>query len=540
MTLLRFLNINNLRKSIKLKLLVLVAVPIISFILFTVFYIIPSTKDSIYTEKETQTREMVNIALSILQHNHQLSLQGKLSTPEAKENAIAAIKAIRFGDLKQDYFWINDHQPKMIMHPFKPELEGQELSNIKDPDGLALFSEMVLVVEDNGAGFVPYQWQYYDDKNRVEPKLSYVADFEPWGWIIGTGVYVNDIDTVINQKRNTTLIFLLSVTGVALIVLFSLGQIVFVAPIQKLVSLMNLIGQGDFTQRIRINTDDEIGQLSKSINNMTTSLKGLLDSAMSTAGKVSGSSQSLNAVAQEINASLQQVASTANDFAHNAQQLNNNSQNLHEVSLNISTNAGQGELAINNAVTQITKIKDMVEGMREVVAAVDYQSQEVGKIVGTIKGLADQTNLLALNAAIEAARAGEHGRGFSIVAEEVRKLAEKSANAASEITGLITETQKQSKLAVQNIDLGIHEVKQGTEVILATGEVFRIIVEGVKEVTKEVEVLAQASENIGSGSQEVSAVVEEQSATMDDVSNMAYELNVTVEKLSEELDKFKF
>ncbi|WP_291320907.1 cache domain-containing protein, partial [Desulfonatronospira sp.] len=191
--------------SIRTKLAVVGVIPIVLFLALIIIYLIPVLEETIFHEKEIQTMEMVNTALGIIENLHQKEMQGELSRQEAQERAMESIASMTFGEDRQDYFWINDYVPNMVMHPFRPDLDGEYIGDFQDPDGLRLFQEMVEAVERHDAGYVEYQWQYYDDQDRIEPKLSYVAGFEPWEWIVGTGVYIHDVQQIAGETRNTSL-----------------------------------------------------------------------------------------------------------------------------------------------------------------------------------------------------------------------------------------------------------------------------------------------------------------------------------------------
>jgi PAS domain S-box-containing protein len=175
-------------------------------------FILPSIAEDIYSEKKRQTREMVDIGLSILEHFYYLEAEGSLSRDEAQREAAELVGTLRYGDPDLDYFWINDLDSVMIVHPMRPDLVGKPIIGSDDPDDIylhSLFQLFIDMAKEQGAGHVDYSWQYYDEINRFEEKLSYVALFEPWDWIIGTGVYLSDLDVLIAQRRNTALALLI-------------------------------------------------------------------------------------------------------------------------------------------------------------------------------------------------------------------------------------------------------------------------------------------------------------------------------------------
>ncbi len=163
------------------------------FVLTNFLVIIPTAEKALINKKREKLREATETAWSILNHHNSLAEQGIMPLQEARRQAANLIKHIRYGPEMKDYFWINDMQPRMIMHPYKPEMDGSDLVKFRDPNGTALFVEAVNVCRQDGAGFVQYSWQWQDDATRIVPKISYVRLFRPWGWIIGTGMYIEDV-----------------------------------------------------------------------------------------------------------------------------------------------------------------------------------------------------------------------------------------------------------------------------------------------------------------------------------------------------------
>ncbi len=210
----KFLYRERYYKSKRHRLPSLGLIPVVLFVIFVAAYILPIFGARVMEEKEIMTREMVGVGLKVLGHYRAMEEEGQIEQEEAQRQAIEAVKAMTFGDKEQDYYWINDLHPRMIMHPFRPDLEGEDLTDFEDPEGLNLFVGFVHTVKEHGSGFVTYKWQYYDDTQRLEPKLSYVAHFEPWDWILGSGVYINDIDETIAATRNSLLLWVLVVAAI--------------------------------------------------------------------------------------------------------------------------------------------------------------------------------------------------------------------------------------------------------------------------------------------------------------------------------------
>jgi PAS domain S-box-containing protein len=152
--------------------------------------------------KREMIKELTNSALSILSKYENDEKLGILTREKAQETAISRIRYLRYGDENKDYFWITDLLPVMIMHPYKPTLNGKDLSNFKDPHGKRLFVEFVNTVKRSNYGYVDYMWQWKDDSTHIVPKLSYVSIFKPWGWVIGTGIYIEDVKKEISRLTN--------------------------------------------------------------------------------------------------------------------------------------------------------------------------------------------------------------------------------------------------------------------------------------------------------------------------------------------------
>lgn len=156
--------------------------------------VLPASRDNLMEQKKRMISELTLTAWDILAYYEQQSRHGELSVSQAKELARKQIRSLRYGPEEKDYFWINDLRPYMVMHPYRSDLEGRDISDFADPTGKRIFMEFVAVAGSHGSGYVPYMWQWKDDPERIVTKLSYVKLFEPWGWIIGTGVYTEDVD----------------------------------------------------------------------------------------------------------------------------------------------------------------------------------------------------------------------------------------------------------------------------------------------------------------------------------------------------------
>jgi methyl-accepting chemotaxis protein len=391
-----------LKWSLKNKLYTLLSLTIVPFLLVVAFYVIPIVQDKLLNTRKAKTKAAVEIALGTLNYYHGLVIAGKMTEAEAKEQALDLISKMRYEG--QEYFWINDKHPKMIMHPFKPEMNGQDISTFKDPNGVFLFNEMVAVTKKTDkAGFVAYSWPKPGDKTPI-PKISYVQSFEPWGWILGTGVYIDDI-------IQETSVFRFQVISILLLI----GFVVFVVGYL----LVTTIGK-------------TLEFISNQLNQSGQSLAQFVNQIQSAGSGLSTATNQIAASLEETVASLEELTAMV---THNT-----------ESAKLASSKANEAKETVESGQMDIIQL---VQSMHEIKVF----SGEINDIVDVIDDIAFQTNLLALNASVEAARAGEQGRGFAVVADAVRSLAQRSAVAAKDIAKLI-------KTSVDQIESGAEKAER--------------------------------------------------------------------------------
>jgi methyl-accepting chemotaxis protein len=431
----------------------------------------------------------------------------EVAEQKLKSEAAALIKTLRYGPENKDYFWINDMHPKMVMHPYKPALDGADLSTNKDPNGKKLFVEMVKVCKEKGEGFVEYFWPKYG-ADKPQPKLSFVKRFQKWDWVVGTGMYIDDVDRIVaarekklNKKMKIvsaemgqqigeakTAIEKNSRNSVLITALFALGMLLAVMVIAIVFTRKGI------TQPIRniINgLNDGAGQVAEASKQVSSSSQSLADGASSQAAAIEQSATSLG----EISVMTRQNADNANKVDSLMKEANK-----------VARKANGSMGALSTSMEDISKA-----------------STEISKIIKTIDEIAFQTNLLALNAAVEAARAGEAGAGFAVVADEVRNLALRSAEAAKNTAGLIDGTVKkitESANLVENADESFNQMNQRTE-----------------EVGRLVESIAAASNQQASGIDQVNnavgdmdKVTQQNAAHAEEAASAASQMNVQAEQ----------
>lgn len=461
---------------------------------------------------------------------------------------------------KEGYVYILDKNSNILVHPtLKPgsKAEGPVLKKMLEQK----------------QGIMRYDVE-------GEKRIAFLVTNQQTGWLIGSTMLESEVVAAARPILITTLgIVLLFVVIGSVITYFVTLSIT--RPLQTLVEASEQISNGDLRVNIPINSGDEFGKLSISFNKMSNSLRQFLQQMRQTGEHLSSSSEQLSASANESAQASTQVADSISDVAHsvelqlnaidntmftiqdmskNIEQFANTTNQVFKQSAEATEKAGDGSNAIDKAVNQMAQIEQAVDTSAQVVAKLGERSKEIGQIVDTISGIASQTNLLALNAAIEAARAGEQGRGFAVVADEVRKLAEQSQKAAKQIALLITEIQKDTDKAVLTMHDGTREVKIGAEVVDVAGKAFKEIVTLVTQVSDRVKDISSSTNQMSHGSQQivtamnkidemskkvagesqmVSAATEEQSASMEEISSASQSLLQAAQELQNEVAKFK-
>ncbi len=338
------------------------------------------------------------------------------------------------------------------------------------------------------------------------------------------------------QVALTMLLFCLLLAAAAAFVLS--GRIV--GPITELSRLLKQVAGGDFTVEVKNYGSDEVGAISKAVAGMLSDLRALFSNVVSSVKRVEQLSVNVSETVGNISASIQDVASSANEVAAAAGEMSTSSQEMAGYSNEVAGKAEEGEKEIGKAFSQMKAIGESFQELAGIIGRLGDRSRNIGEIVKVINEISEQTNLLALNAAIEAARAGEYGRGFTVVAEEVRKLAERAAQSAKEIERLILETQNDAAAAVSGMRESAAAVEEGQAIMHQSAARFSQIIQSIRGLLTKIESVAASAEELSASSQQVAASTEEQSAAAEEIGLAARELRAAAEKLDTEIGRFRF
>ena len=434
--------------------------------------------------RQDSTRQHVEVAHGVLTWAQAQEAAGLLTREQAQKMAVQAVAQMRYEG--KEYFWINDMQPRIVMHPLKPELNGQDASTMKDPNGFALFVGFVETVKRSGQGFVSYQWPRPGATQPVD-KLSYVKGFAPWGWVIGSGIYIDDLKTAQRQAA-------IWVAGIATGSLLLAGYLflsfyrVMDGGLKETSRHLRAMTEGDLTTSPRPWGNDEAAQLMLELRSMQDSLRGMVARVRASSEQIVHSSSEIASGALDLSARTEQAAANLEQSAASMEEIAATVTNSAKHTDEASKVARQSAEAAANGGRVMSEVVTTMEGIRE-------SSAKISDIIGVIDNIAFQTNILALNAAVEAARAGEQGRGFAVVASEVRGLAQRSAAAAREIKTLIGHS--------------VGQVEAGTGVVRKAGASIEDTVDSSRRVDALLGSVATGAREQSQGIAQIGAAVQE-------------------------------
>ncbi len=507
-------------------------------------------RDNLMEDRRLKTRNVVESVLGVVDYFHKQQQAGKLSEEEAKRQAMDSLRNVRYDG--KEYFWVQDRNLVMLMHPIKPDMEGKSQAALKDPNGKLFFQEMENVVKASGKGFVDYLWPK-PGFDQPAPKISYVAEFPAWGWVVGSGIYVDDVNAVFRQQA---LLFSIMVV-ITLAILSVISWLINSSILRQLggepayaVEVVRHIAEGDLVRPVEYSSPDS---LLAAMQTMQQKLANIFGDINGMASRLSSGAEHVSVAARETSVAAHNQAQSTSASAASIEQMTVSISEVSEIATQTEANSSQtaalaeeGAGLVKNAAQEIELISRTVATSSEQIQLLQQRSQEIGGIANVIKEIADQTNLLALNAAIEAARAGEQGRGFAVVADEVRKLAERTAKATTEIAQMIDSIQEETQTAVQAMATAAPQVGKGLE--LATqatamlDEIHRQALDSlgkVRDVALATTEQATTATDIAKHVEHIASMAEETNATMQNNAAEAEQLEGLADQLRQTVSYFR-
>lgn len=571
----------SVNSSIKGKLITISTLLLIIPLIVLGFLSYQKSSTSLDELGKSNLKNSVELTIELVDTLNEEVKKGNISLEEAQEKVKVSILGEKNADgirpINQNldlgengYIFILDQDGNEVAHP---NIEGENIWDNEDTNGVKYAQDIVNVGKDGG--FTYYDFPLASDKNQIERKVVYAeTDAANWGWTVTAGTYMMDFNQPASEILTLIMVVIVAtlIIGIFIILMFANS---IAKPINKVTEQMDHLANGDLTQEpLHLKSKDETGKLANSMNHMQTKLKDIITNVSNTSEMLTGHSEELTQSANEVKAGSEQVATTMQElatgsesqansaselssvmgtFTGKVQEANAKGEHIQQSSNDILSMTGEGSQLMQSSNEQMIKIDQIVQEAVKKVQGLDTQSQEITKLVSVIKDIADQTNLLALNAAIEAARAGEHGKGFAVVADEVRKLAEQVSTSVTDITGIVGNIQNESSSVAVSLQDGYKEVEQGTNQIKTTGETFNKISTAVtemvtnikmvssnlsdiaansQEMNSSIEEIASISEESAAGIEQTSASSEQTSSSMEEVAESSEQLS----KLSEELN----
>lgn len=520
-----------------------------------------------------EIQSQVQSAMAAVQRYYDMSQNGEISEEEAKELAREAVRHMRYREDGSGYLWIDGTDYTLVMHPILTEQEGDNRYDMTDQNGVKV-TQNVVSAGQSGGGFSEFYFTKADGVT-VAPKMTYAKEFAPWGWVIATGNYVDDMNAEIDAAEETIhsgFNHMILIYGIVAIIILLIALVAAAAGgmritkgIKMVESNLRQAATGDLTFHVNprlLHRADEIGQMSRSLERVRMALSGMLGSVIRTGDELNNSSERFSEKFEHITDSIQNVNRAIEDLAQGATNQANETETVNDKIVELG-----GVIEVEKS--GVNKLEESVSAMAKYSSEASESIKELGKITGVtidaisvvseqtnknndsaadinkaveiIKGLAAQTNLLSLNASIEAARAGEAGRGFAVVAEEIRNLSEESSSSAQEIEVIVKELTNNVKVSVSKMQEVSRNVKEQQKRLDETGTAFEHLykeIHSVETVTKEIggqtEILNSLKQIVTDSVNNLASVVEENAASTEETSASMAMLSQTIGECSED------
>ncbi|ABO90365.1 chemotaxis protein [Aeromonas salmonicida subsp. salmonicida] len=455
-------------------------------------------------------------------------------TPEVRKQVAEILRPLRYSS--DGYFFVYDFQGNTVLLPTRPEMEGKNRWQDKDAKGKLLIQEIVKAARQ-GDGFSEY-WTAKPSIGRDAPKLSFNLVLDKYEWIIGTGFYIDDIDNELAALRTerennmhdslqSSVLLILVILGITLVATVVIGNRV-TRPLADAVQALNDIAddEGDLTQRLKVQSNDEIGQLATAFNRFVERIQSVVSQVGETSNHLFSAVEKLHSLSEHYDHQMQghsretdQVVTAVTEMSSTAQEVAASASNAATATSDAARESDAARGVVGTAINSINRLVGEVHTASGVIEQLAHETGKIGSVVEVIRGIAEQTNLLALNAAIEAARAGEQGRGFAVVADEVRSLAGRTQQSTKEINEMLQRLQS--------------GVKQAVDLMQASEERSQETVQEASHIATSLDSMVMAVSTINDMNIQIATAAEEQHAVSEEINKNLVAIQQIVSELTD-------
>ncbi|MEH6565315.1 MAG: methyl-accepting chemotaxis protein [Halopseudomonas sp.] len=469
----------------------------------------------------TKATHLVEVAHDLMSFYHQKELNGELTGEQARQEALAALGALRYDG--NEYYWVNDMNNIMIMHPLAPQTVGVDLTTMRNTEGVNVISEMVALARSQGTASFEYNWPKPGEEEGT-PKIAAFKHFAPWDYMVGTGIYIDDMQAKFHSAVTSSVIIMTLVTLIMVVLLYLIGRSI-TQPLTNVVDAMRGVasGEADLTRRLDDGAHDEVSQIAHYFNQFNRNLSEIIQQLGDSARQLISSSHQLDQISgnslRDMNNQserMELMATAINEITYGVQDVAQNANAAAQEVENANEGANNGRYQVDKTIQEINLLSTSVQTAVEHMETLSTDAQGITSVLDVIRNIAEQTNLLALNAAIEAARAGEMGRGFAVVADEVRNLAQRTQKSTEEIHNMISKLQTNTQTVVGVINESSRHSQQSVEQVNEAGKALELIAHSMEQ-------LVALNASIASATTQQSTVVEDVNRNVTEAAELARE-----------------